>query len=182
MGRGHGQGAQASAGLRRASVEEEFLPGVTLGEALLSGEIGEFVAPYGRWPSAQEWEDTGQHRLYVKMMRSGGPRRWLSWAHVPYRPTLDDIRRETVRVQLAGFLDEREQWPDEQAFAAAGRERLHALMRKAGGENLWAEIFGFPTQDEREMEALMGITDERDRERQRHRHARRERERARLRR
>jgi hypothetical protein len=55
-------------------------------------------------------------------------------------------------------------------------------MLKAGGEDLWAEIFGFPTQDEREFEALMGVNEGYERSLQRKRQRWRERERARLRR
>jgi hypothetical protein len=165
MGRGQGQTMQAAGGLRRADPTDwaEDVLGMPMEEVFLSGEIADFVRGRDRWPSAQEWEDAGQHRVYVEMMRAGGPRRRLEIARVPYRPNADDVRRETVRVQLARFFDGRDQWPEEAAFAAAGQQRLHALLVKAGGEDLWAEIFGFPTREERDLLALMGVAAERRR-------------------
>ena len=134
---------------------------MTLDDVLLSGEIADFVRGRDRWPSAQEWEDAGQRRLYVEMMRGGGPRRWLEGVHLAYQPTLNDIRRETTRVQLARFLQGRADWPDAAAFAAAGKQRLHELMIKAGGEDLWAEIFGFPTSQDRELDAAFAEAERR---------------------
>lgn len=104
-----------------------------------------FLGARADWPAHEEFVADGRKGLYHAILKHGGTRAWaarmgVQWvdhAHRRVRAWTD----EGVREELARFLADRDHWPTEREFRAAGLGGLSRALQRLGGTERWQREF-----------------------------------------
>jgi hypothetical protein len=105
--------------------------------------LREFCAKRATWPTAAEFSAAGLSGLYEALgKRLGGIEYWQTEMNL--QPRVRNWTPERARAALVELCRDRDQWPSERQFRAAGLSGLHAaIQNRLGGHDKWAREFGF---------------------------------------
>jgi DNA invertase Pin-like site-specific DNA recombinase len=108
----------------------------------IAKKLGEFMADRNKWPSYQEFADSGRGRLHAQLVAWGGPYYWGGRFGVTVPRGIVSWNETRLQAALAPFLSGREDWPSLKEFEAAGMGPVCFAARSHGGAELWADRFG----------------------------------------
>lgn len=113
--------------------------------ARLEQELRDFAREYGVLPDRNIFSRTGHGRLYLQMLRQGGPQHWarrlgLRSAHRSHIAWNDD----RIRATLEFYLADKPTWPSRRQFRADGMTTLHGAVGRRGGVGRWARELRIP--------------------------------------
>ena len=112
-------------------------------EASIRSALVEFLEGWEVWPTYEQFIRGGAKGLRDAVARIGGVEYWAKEMGLPGGDReRGGVRRWTddaIRAALADFFADREDWPSQREFDAAGLHALREALRHYGGPERWAD-------------------------------------------